>query len=637
MKLQKKPFHWISLFTLTFFAAHLYIFNEWLFQVTKPSYMNGLPFLGQLQIFLLTSALFTSLCFFCLMLLVLLSRTPPFTKYPNILKRIGSLLPAMILSALVLIMVDNFTYTIFKFGIVSTQGWSRGLYGLGFFLLFLISYRYTDHYLGSLSSKKRIWGLSPKTLLYLQAGVLTFSLVVLALPGLLTASSVQIGNSSNAQRHPHILLITPDGLDADHMSAYGYSRDTTPRIRSLAESSLLAENAFSNSANTTGSLISMYTGKYPTKTRVLYPPDILKGNDSYEHLVGILQSNGYKTIQITIPYFLDAQDLNLLDGFTEVNTSGAGHSRLLSIMKEVLPSHYALFIDDVFKRFVDRIRHIFLIKKMDNPYLLVTRMSEQLADEDRMASLLQSIQLRDQPVFAHVHLMVTHGEKFNPTIQNFSAGQSIEDQQPWNEDFYDDSILSFDRNIGALIDDLAENKVLDNTIIIIGSDHGQKWNQLIRLPLIIRFPNGQFAGRIPQNVQYLDIAPTILDYIGSEIPAWMSGTSLISGVLEERPIFGVNDVAKEAVDNGGGYAVNWENITPPFYQFGGISLIYCQKWYKLSLTNNVWETGYVTGSTTACPQGLEIADEQAFTWIVEHLEDNGFDVSTLNYSLLTKE
>jgi hypothetical protein len=250
-------------------------------------------------------------------------------------------------------------------------------------------------------------------------------------------------------------------------------------------------------------------------------------------------------------------------------------------------------------------------------------------DIERWVFLRQEIQTTAQPLFVHVHLMVTHGETFYPMEQKFSAGQSVEGQKPWSDDFYDDAILDFDTNVGKLVQDLTKQGLLDNTILIIGSDHGQQWDQLKRLPLIIRFPRGEYAGRIQSNVQDMDIAPTILDYIGLDQPDWMRGKSLIAGELEQRPIFGVNQVERER-QNGGAF-VGTENVKPPFYQFGGMSLIYCQKWYQLDLTNLGWQTGNVEGSTSACPPGSEITDEQAFQWIVEHLKDNGFDVSTLEH------
>jgi len=44
--------------------------------------------------------------------------------------------------------------------------------------------------------------------------------------------------------YPDIILITADGLDAEHMSSYGYSRITTPNIQELMEYSLVAKNAY---------------------------------------------------------------------------------------------------------------------------------------------------------------------------------------------------------------------------------------------------------------------------------------------------------------------------------------------------------------------------------------------------------
>ena len=139
-------------------------------------------------------------------------------------------------------------------------------------------------------------------------------------------------------------------------------RDTTPAIRELAITALVADNAFSNSGTTPGSVISIYTGKYPTKTRLVNPPDILRGL-IYEHLPGILHSLGYMTVQITVPHYLDANELNVLDGFDKVNSNSAMHSKYLAIITKVLPNEYALFTDEIFKRIFDRIRHIAFIKE----------------------------------------------------------------------------------------------------------------------------------------------------------------------------------------------------------------------------------------------------------------------------------
>ena len=60
---------------------------------------------------------------------------------------------------------------------------------------------------------------------------------------------------------PNILILSADGLEASHMSAYGYSRKTTPFIENLLKESVIFENHFTNSSRTTGSVGSLFSGK----------------------------------------------------------------------------------------------------------------------------------------------------------------------------------------------------------------------------------------------------------------------------------------------------------------------------------------------------------------------------------------
>jgi len=622
---------WSSLFLLTFLIAYLYIFNEWLFAVTKPSYMSNLSFIRQLQVYLTTSALLTSLCFFALLPLLALGMYPALNRYSNFLIQLGGLLPSVISAALILIMIDNFTYTLFRFGIVLTEGWSRGLYGAGFVVIFIVCYVKMLKTMVKLSLQIKAWRIPLNRIFSLLLTVLFLSIAVLIFQRQMgTISLLSISKEDGEERRPHILLITSDGVNADNMSAYGYVRETTPNLSQLAEASLVAENAYSNSGKTTGSVISIYTGKYPAKTRLIASYNILRGADSYEHLLGILRSVGYKTVQITVPLYLDAYDLNLMNGFDKVITGRGGHSQYLKLMKKILPNDNALFADDTANRIIDRIRHILFIERMTNPYREVTKWSQRYSDSERLEALGHEIQTAQQPLFVHVHLMGTHGPMFYPAEQFFSANQPAESQEIWNVDFYDDSILEFDKEIGDLVNQLREDGLLDNTILIIGSDHGQEWNQLQRVPLIIHFPNEEYVGRTQVNVQNLDIAPTILDYIGLDQPDWMDGTSLIDGELEQRPIFGVSAINPDEisiVNNTDGEA----KVISSIDNFRNISLIYCQKWFKLDFTKTSWESGIIEGSTTTCSPSSEINDEQAFQQIVTHLQKYDFDVSRLSH------
>src|SRR6185436_9067695 len=136
-------------------------------------------------------------------------------------------------------------------------------------------------------------------------------------------------------------------------------------------------------------------------------------------------------------------------------------SKYLNMISKGLPRDKAIFTDEILKRLIDRVRHIFFIAKMSNPYFLVTQMPAERVDMERWENLRHEIRTAKQPLFVHIHLMVTHGKTFNPVEQKFSAGQAIATQSDWNDDLYDDSILEFDKNVGELVDYLREMDLLD--------------------------------------------------------------------------------------------------------------------------------------------------------------------------------
>jgi hypothetical protein len=94
--------------------------------------MNYLSLPQHLQLYFAVSGLLTGLCFLSLLPLVLLDRLHFMKQYANIWLKLGAWVPAVVFTCLILIMVDNYTYTVFKFGIVSSERWTRVLYAAGF-------------------------------------------------------------------------------------------------------------------------------------------------------------------------------------------------------------------------------------------------------------------------------------------------------------------------------------------------------------------------------------------------------------------------------------------------------------------------------------------------------------------------
>jgi len=197
-------------------------------------------------------------------------------------------------------------------------------------------------------------------------------------------------------------------------------------------------------------------------------------------------------------------------------------------------------------------------------------------------------------------------------------------------DFYDDSIRGFDKSIGMMIKELTRKGLLENTIIIIGSDHGKKWDSLQRIPLLIRFPHGAHTGVIKVNVQNMDIAPTILDFLGLNKPEWMDGESLYKIGSTQRPIMTAMNANFLLVSNGDSLLqTDQAKVAPPFYQFSTISSINCQRWDQLWLLDHILDIGEIDAHTSPCREGDLIGEERAFNLFVDYLKAHDFDVSSL--------
>ncbi len=641
MKKSDHRLSWRLLFARTILFVFAYAFMEWLFFATKQSFMDAFSLTMKLELWLLVGLAFALIVLPLLVFLRLMGFIPGFLKRRAVFLRLGSAIPALIAAVLSLILIDNFTNTIFQFGIVTSRGGIRAGYALLTLVLLALWYR---EVFGSIRLQDKVDSAegdsTGKTRLSVWQGaqcmtavVLLAVSIVIAATRVATATHILGGETARLTRTPHILLLGGDGTIAANMSLYGYERDTTPNLVNLAESGLLAEDNFTNAAHSTGSVVSMLTGKYPADTRVLYSPNILQGEDAVQHLPGILQRAGYTTVQIGFPYYLDAYDVNMQEGFDIVNGRSLGQSELANRARQYHLEDLGFYLPRLWERISDRILHIFFIREMHDPYREVIQAVDpntmlKIGDLQRIDQLVTLLRSSDTPLFVHVHLMDTHGPRFYPKRQVFSAGVSQE--KDWMIDFFDDAVLEYDAYIGRIMRMLESDGLMDQTILIVYSDHANAWRADDRIPLLFHFPNGDFAGRIADNSQNLDIAPTVLDYLGMETPAWMSGQSLIGARLSPlRPIIsaGVIGINCEPPDWWCEIDVNRPSST--FEQFGYIQLVVCQGMYTLELESNSFSQQLVPGHTNPCSQAQLLTEEQARSVILDHLSTYGFDVTSL--------
>ena len=483
---------------------------------------------------------------------------------------------------LALLVIENWFYSLLGVGLKSGSNlWLK----LAFFLL---------------ASFVTLHGLSAiqtgSTWLAKKGKALAFGLLALCL--ISSAYSLSAGLSSQSATFkvtrdeplPNILLIAADGLSAHFMSLYGYPEPSTPFLKSIADELLIFDAAYVNNANTTGSITSVLNGISPATTKVIYPPDFLTDDYASKSLPRLLGDLGYFRSQWSVPHYASAPSQGMADAFDRVNgVNQGGPLRMLPSLP--ISNLSAWFLSTAMDDATSVLLDVLAVREMANPYAQVAEPEEstqselpaKLSDAQRLAGLKEDIDTAidtGSPFFAQAHLMDTHGLKFFPSVRRFSAG--MVQNEYWMTPFYLDSVAEFDRRLEALFDHLKQREVLDSTLVVIFSDHPQKWKTYLKVPLLLRFPNTSMTGHVANNVQLLDLAPTIIDWLGGAPPAWMQGMSLLNpdDIPEDRMLIATGfDAEVRSTGDGRGWQ-RAETDGRPFRERNEFRIIHCSETAK---------------------------------------------------------
>ena len=606
-------------------ACTAYVFLEWMFFATKPSILSYYTTTENLSIFFLLP-LFIFLSLLPAAIILILS---DLFLLKRLRFRIVSTIPAFIYASIAFLLLDNFTNTMFGIYSGSFKGAGRFCYLAGYIALF--SYFYwksgTEENNGEDAQK-----LSSSSL----AVLVCFTIALVCAAGLRDVDKLgdyKGGISSNSEL-PNILILSSDGINDRNTSAFGYERNTTPFIKALRDKTLVSTNHFSNSAFTGASVISLLTGKLPATTHVIYQPDGLRGVDAYEHLPGILKKLGYMNADISIRYYADTLDMNLLDGFDEANGRGRNINHLFQVYEPVFSAFSAqgVFLRQILDRLYGRLLHILGVQDLEDAYELVTRavdLGETVSiDDERIAQLYDFIDRAVQPFFLHVHLLGTHGPRFMPKQPRYSAGQT--QNRDHMRDFYDDAIRDFDQYVEDTYAFLEEKDLLDNTLVIITSDHSRNPNVGLPIPLLLDFPGDERIGIIRENTQRIDLAPTILDFIGADIPEWMEGRSLFRLNNEKRLLFAYGPSSLEYQDDVG-FSVS--EPRPPFFTLNNFYAINCDRIYQVTFNEEAFKSREIPDLESACAQSDRLTLAEVGRAMVSNLGERGYDTSSLDWLL----
>jgi arylsulfatase A-like enzyme len=257
---------------------------------------------------------------------------------------------------------------------------------------------------------------------------------------------------------------------------------------------------------------------------------------------------------------------------------------------------------------------------MPDPFAFVNTPLRVEDETGRMPELLQIIAESEQPYFAHIHLLGTHGPTYDPISNTYSGGSSQSDE--WMPDFYDDAILDFDGYLQQIFSALESTDQMDHTVVILYTDHPRTRDTVEKIPLVIWFPRGEFSGIIHENTNNLDIAPTIMDYLGLNKPDWMEGTSLINGKLDPlRPIYGA--IWRRPRTPGG---------KPPFFEFGNFRVTICQRYVDYKIIDGSWSSGFIQNYTGYCPSDSLPSIEEMQDILIARIKADGYDTTIMESS-----
>lgn len=366
------------------------------------------------------------------------------------------------------------------------------------------------------------------------------------------------GDPARSERPPNVLLLVWDTVRADRIGCYGADADTTPWLDRFAADARVYERAYSPAVWTLPSHASLFTGLSVSAHGTTAAHKWL--DDAHETLAERLAAAGYATYAFSANTFV-SEETNLTAGFETVEYAfhGRWEAEAVEATRAKLVQRDRSTVLSPSRPMRERERGRGAFYKDSGP--VAKRAFLEWLDGAR----------GDRPFFAYLNYMECHTPRV-PSMESrlgaIADSDRIErgfatDQTParlaahmfgrelYSEaelqairGVYDASLRDLDRATGELVDELGRRGLLEDTLVILTSDHGENlgdhglfghrycvYDTLARVPLVVRYPGRERAGREPRPVSTLDVVPTVLAFAGIDEAA--AGPSADSAVVTE--------------------------------------------------------------------------------------------------------
>jgi arylsulfatase A-like enzyme len=346
-----------------------------------------------------------------------------------------------------------------------------------------------------------------------------------------------------------VVLVVVDTLRADHLGSYGYARPISPRLDELAADATRFAAASSSAPWTLPAMGTVMTSLYPTvhgavarsdtgewrrRREEFRPVSVLA--ESHLTLAEVLSGAGFETAAFVRGSY-PTRIFGFAQGFDHFGDNDAPGIRfqvenLLEWLDERSPERFFVYL------------HVI---EVHTPYqfgALAPKFHVRLP-EDRLSRLLDSY--REER--ARFRAFDSDPDYDGPLDGSLASVRALQDnptavrarERDRLISLYDQGVRYTDHWLGELLDGLRERKRFARTLLVVTSDHGEElfdhgstghghsyYEELVRVPLIIRHPEAGHGEIVEEPVGLVDIMPTVLDLVGIEADPALQGTSLAS-------------------------------------------------------------------------------------------------------------
>lgn len=329
--------------------------------------------------------------------------------------------------------------------------------------------------------------------------------------------------SQDADRKTNLILISIDTLRADRLGCYGYDRPTSPAIDALAARGARFARAVTAASWTIPSHMTIFTGLPPTAHGVTLATQKL--GDDVPTLAQVLLKHGYRTQAFTAGAYVSAK-YGFDHGFELFDDEEKPFATVLKRAEQAIESF-----------------------SPDEPYFLFLHTFDVHCPYDPPAEYAEPFET--QPPENRID---THGKCGNPDYNHATLSP---EQVQHISDRYDAGIRAADADLAQFIAFLDARHELDDTLVVLLSDHGEEFREhgrighgwtlfgeTLMVPLVFVGP-GVTPRVVEPRVSLLDVMPTVLELLSVEGPA-MQGASLVPLVEGNReqwtsPLFSERD------------------------------------------------------------------------------------------------